>query len=94
MREEARNEERWALDACGLARLRAALAECDEDFLAHPHVVITKSRKFGFETISGPYPTGVAALAAAERDAREAEQLGTAGADDCDYSVARLLPPE
>jgi hypothetical protein len=72
------------------ARLLGAIIAREMEALDAPHVVVCRSLGSGTLTFIGPYPSGVQAMAVAQRDAR-AEQA--AGHADIEYDVAPLFPP-
>jgi hypothetical protein len=55
-----------------------------------PHIVCTRSRGRGETTYSGPYESGLMALAAAESEWRAEHESG--GAGDLTFHVAALYP--
>jgi hypothetical protein len=62
-----------------------ALAELDM-----PHIVVTRSTDTGEATFSGPYATGLEALAAAEAESQVDRQAG--GRGDITFHVSALYP--
>ncbi|MGE0166684.1 MAG: hypothetical protein AB7I40_06585 [Nocardioides sp.] len=69
-------------------RLMATLVNEEVGSLMRPHIVVCSSRDTAMVCYSGPYPDGLSALIAAERDARQVF-------DDLDlhFQVSPLLPP-
>lgn len=55
-----------------------------------PHVVVTQASGYQTLTLSGPYPSGMAALVAADFECGNDRQFG---AGDLSFHVAPLYPP-
>ena len=68
-------------------RLMSSLVNEEVEQLTRPHIVICTSRDSQMVAYTGPYPDGLTALLAAERDA------GQVADGDLDFRVSPLLPP-
>ena len=80
----------WPDDNEVNARLFGAIMALEMEALDAPHIVVCRTLRSSQVTFSGPYPSGVEALAAAERSARAQEATGTC---DLEFDVAPLFPP-
>ncbi|CUR55630.1 hypothetical protein NOCA2290017 [metagenome] len=69
------------------ARLMSTLVQEELALLVGPHIVVCSSRDSTTLAYTGPYPDGLTALIAAERDAGQIED------DDLEFRVSPLLPP-
>ena len=70
-----------------VARVLYGIAVAELDM---PHIVLTRSTDTGETTYSGPYATGLEALAAAESEWRVDREAG--GGGDISFHVAALYP--
>jgi hypothetical protein len=59
--------------------------------LSRPHIVVTRDRRTGRECFSGPYPTVLGALCAAETEYQVDRDGG--GLGELSFHVAALYPP-
>jgi hypothetical protein len=59
--------------------------------LSRPHIVVTRDRRTGRESFSGPYPSAVGALCAAETEYQVDRDGG--GLGELTFHVAALYPP-
>jgi hypothetical protein len=70
-------------------RLLGAIVQDAANALDAPHVVLAHNTSTDLTFVSGPYPSGLEALAAADREARrEADDHG-----DLVFRVAQVHPP-
>lgn len=78
----------WPDEDEAWARLTDVIVAREVEILEGPHVVVCRA---GSQvTVTGPYPSGLAALCVAIRE-QDAETA--AGHFDIEYDVAPLLPP-
>jgi hypothetical protein len=71
-----------------VARMMCGIAMAELDL---PHIVLTRNAATGEATYSGPYQTGLGALAAAEAEWEVDRDAG--GVGDITFHVAALYPP-
>jgi hypothetical protein len=75
-----------------IAFLGRSLAAAAREEIEMPHIVLCTDPETGTTSYSGPYPNGLAALAAADRDERR--EVATGVEEPMRYSVAALLAVE
>ncbi len=69
--------------------LTQAFAASEIELLDGPHIVVCRDTETGDAMYSGPFPTGLEALARAQRD-HDSERA--AGSTTLEFSVAPLFP--
>lgn len=74
-----------------MERIARVMYSMEIDEIDMPHVVVTNIAGGALATYSGPYDSGLAALAVAEAE-RRADVAG-GGSGDVHFSVAPLYPP-
>ena len=73
-----------------MERIARIMYSMEIDEIDMPHVVVTNISGCSLATYSGPYATGLAALAVAEAERRA--DLAAGGSGDVHFSVAPLYP--
>jgi hypothetical protein len=74
-----------------MERIARVMYSMEIDEIDMPHVVVTNVAGCGAATYSGPYVSGLAALAVAE--AERLADVAAGGGGDVRFSVAPLYPP-
>lgn len=84
------SEPQFPHGAGDMERIARIMYAMEIDEIDMPHVVVTTITGCGMTTYSGPYVSGLAALAVAEAEHRA--DLAAGGAGDVRFSVAPLYP--
>lgn len=84
------SESQFPHGAGDMERLARIMHAMEIDEIDMPHVVVTKIAGCDLPTYSGPYASGLAALAVAEAERRL--ELAAGGGGDVHLSVAPLYP--
>lgn len=74
-----------------MERIARIMYSMEVDEIDMPHVVVTNIVGCGSATYSGPYASGLAALAVA--DAERRADLAAGGVGDVNFTVAPVYPP-
>ena len=74
-----------------MERIARIMFSMESDEIDMPHLVVTNIAGCALATYSGPYDSGLAALAVAEAERRA--DVAAGGAGDVQFSVAPLYPP-
>ena len=84
------SEPQFPHGAGDMERIARIMYSMEIDEIDMPHIVVTNISGFTLATYSGPYATGLAALAVA--DAERRADLAAGGVGDVHFSVAPLYP--
>ncbi|GAA2168280.1 hypothetical protein [Pedococcus bigeumensis] len=84
------NESQVPHGAGDMERIARIMYSMEIDEIDMPHVVVTNISGCALATYSGPYASGLAALAVAEAERRA--DLAAGGSGDVRFSVAPLYP--
>ena len=85
------SEAQFPHGAGDMERIARIMYSMEIDEIDMPHVVVTNVAGGASATFSGPYSSGLAALAVA--DAERRADVAAGGAGDVRFSVAPLYPP-
>ena len=85
------SEPQFPHGAGDMERIARIMYAMEIDEIDMPHVVVTNIAGCALATYSGPYSSGLAALAVAEAERRA--DVAAGGAGDVHFSVAPVYPP-